>query len=217
MNQSFHLIKPYFIKHRLRIIIGLGCLMAVDFMQLYIPRVVKQAVDGLTVYRTDLKTLLRLALIILFLAVGIGCFRYVWRRCLIGLSIRVEEGLRNRLFSHLQTLSAAYYDRTPTGDLMARATNDIKQIRMATGMGLVAVTDAAVLGIAAIGFMAYINVQLTFFLLIPMPAIVLTAKFFGKKMHRRYQDVQAGFSTMTETVREFFAGIRMIKVHNRQP
>ncbi len=217
MNKSFHLIKPYFIKHRLRIIIGLSCLMAVDFMQLYIPRVVKQAVDGLTVYRADLTTLLRFALTILILAVGIGCLRYVWRRCLIGLSIRVEEGLRNRLFSHLQTLSAAYYDRTPTGDLMARATNDIKQVRMATGMGLVAVTDAAVLGVAAIGFMAYINVQLTLFLLIPMPAIVLTAKFFGKKMHRRYQGVQAGFSTMTETVREFFAGIRMIKVHNRQP
>jgi len=217
LNKSFHLIKPYFIKHRLRIIIGLSCLIAVDFMQLYIPRVVKQAVDGLTVYRVDLTTLLRFALIILFLALGIGCLRYVWRRCLIGLSIRVEEGLRNRLFSHLQTLSAAFYDRTPTGDLMARATNDIKQVRMATGMGLVAVTDAAVLGIAAIGFMAYINVQLTLFLLIPMPAIVLTAKFFGKKMHGRYQDVQAGFSTMTETVREFFAGIRMIKVHNRQP
>ncbi|MEA3232021.1 MAG: ABC transporter ATP-binding protein [Thermodesulfobacteriota bacterium] len=217
MNKSFHLIKPYFIKHRLRIIFGLSCLMAVDFMQLYIPRVVKQAVDGLTVYQADLTMLLRCALIILILAVGIGCLRYVWRRCLIGLSIRVEEGLRNRLFSHLQTLSASYYDRTPTGDLMARATNDIKQVRMATGMGLVAVTDATVLGVAAIGFMAYINVQLTFFLLIPMPAIVLTAKFFGKKMHRRYQDVQAGFSTMTETVREFFAGIRMIKVHNRQP
>jgi len=217
LNKSFYLIKPYFIKHRLRIIIGLSCLMAVDFMQLYIPRVVKQAVDGLTVYRSDLTTLLRFALTILILAVGIGCLRYVWRRCLIGLSIRVEEGLRNRLFSHLQTLSAAYYDRTPTGDLMARATNDIKQVRMATGMGLVAVTDSAVLGVAAIGFMAYINVQLTLFLLIPMPAIVLTAKFFGKKMHRRYQGVQAGFSTMTETVREFFAGIRMIKVHNRQP
>jgi len=216
LNQSFHLIKPYFSKYRLRIILGLGCLIAVDFMQLYIPRVVKQAVDGLTLYRTDLPTLLQLALIILFLAVGIGCLRYVWRRCLIGLAIRVEEGLRNRLFIHLQALSAAYYDRTPTGDLMARATNDIKQIRMATGMGLVAVTDAVVLGIAAIGFMAYINVQLTLFLLIPMPAIVLTTKFFGKKIHRRSQDVQAGFSTMTETVRELFAGIRMIKVHNRQ-
>ncbi len=216
MNDSFQLIKPYFVKYRIRILIGMACLIAVDLMQLYIPRVVKQAVDGLTVYRANQASLLRQALIIVLLAICIGGFRYLWRHCLIGLAIRVEEGLRNRLFSHLQTLSAAFYDRTATGDLMARATNDIKQIRMATGMGLVAVIDAVVLGTASIGFMVYINVRLTFFLLIPMPAIVLTARFFGKKMHRRYQDVQAGFSTMTETAREFFAGIRMVKVYNRQ-
>lgn len=217
MNQSFHLIKPYLIKHRFRILIGLTCLIAVDFMQLYIPRLVKQAVDGLTVFRTNTTELFQLALIIIGLAVGIACLRYVWRRCLIGLSMYVEEGLRNRLFGHLHTLSAAYYNRTPTGDLMARATNDIKQIRMATGMGLVAITDAVVLGIAAIGFMAYIDVRLTLYLLIPMPGIVLTTRLFGKKMHRRYQEVQAGFSTMTETVREFFSGIRVIKINNRQP
>lgn len=216
MNPSFHLIKPYFSTHRFRIIIGMGCLVAVDLMQLYIPRVVKQAVDGLAVYQADPRSLLKQALVIVMLAIGIGGLRYVWRSCLIGLAVRVEEGLRNRLFMHLQTLSAAYYDQTPTGDLMARATNDIKQIRMATGMGLVAITDAVVLGTAAIGFMAYINVRLTLLLLIPMPAIVFTARFFGKKMHRRFKDVQAGFSTMTETVREFFSGIRMIKVYNRQ-
>lgn len=191
--------------------------MAVDFMQLYIPRLVKEAVDGLTVFRMDTHQLLRLALAISGIAVGIAGLRYVWRRCLIGLAIYVEEGLRNRLFGHLHTLSAAYYNQTPTGDLMARATNDIKQIRMATGMGLVAITDALVLGVAAIGFMAYIDVRLTLYLLIPMPGIVLTTRFFGKKMHYRYQEVQAGFSTMTESVREFFTGIRMIKINNRQP
>ncbi len=216
MNDSFQLIKPYFINHRIRILIGMACLIAVDLMQLYIPRVVKQAVDGLTVYQANPASLIRQALVIVMLAIAIGGLRYLWRRCLIGLAIRVEEGLRNRLFTHLQTLSAAFYDRTATGDLMARATNDIKQIRMATGMGLVAVIDAVVLGTASIGFMVYINVRLTLFLLIPMPAIVLTARFFGKKMHRRYQDVQAGFSTMTEIAREFFSGIRMVKVYNRQ-
>ena len=216
MNPSFHLIKPYFVRSRFRILFGMTCLMAVDFMQLYIPRVVKTAIDGLTVFRADPALLLKQAEIIVLLAIGIGALRYLWRLCLIGLAIRIEEGLRNRLFLHLQTLSAAYFDRTSTGDLMARATNDIKQIRMSIGMGLVAVTDAVVLGTAAIGFMAYINLRLTLFLLIPMPAIVFTARFFGKKMHRRYRDVQAGFSTMTETAREFFAGIRMVKVYNRQ-
>jgi ATP-binding cassette subfamily B protein len=128
----------------------------------------------------------------------------------------VEEGLRNRLFDHIQTLSASYFDKVKTGDLMAHATNDIQHIRMATGMGLVALTDAVVLGTAAIGFMAYINIKLTVFVLIPMPIIVFGTRFFSKKMHRLYGDVQASFSDLTEVVRERFAGIRIIKAYNRE-
>jgi ATP-binding cassette subfamily B protein len=149
------------------------------------------------------------------IAVLISAFRYVWRRCLLGTSRRVEEGLRNRLFAHIQTLSASYFDRTQTGDLMAHATNDIQQIRMATGMGMVALNDAIVLGTAAIGFMLYINVTLTLLVLIPMPLITISTRFFSKKMHHRYQSVQATFSNLTEVIRERFAGIRIIKAHNR--
>jgi ATP-binding cassette subfamily B protein len=149
------------------------------------------------------------------IAVLISAFRYVWRRCLLGTSRRVEEGLRNRLFAHIQTLSASYFDRTQTGDLMAHATNDIQQIRMATGMGMVALNDAIVLGTAAIGFMLYINVTLTLFVLIPMPLITISTRFFSKKMHHRYESVQATFSNLTEVIRERFAGIRIIKAHNR--
>jgi len=122
--------------------------------------------------------------------------------------------LRNKLFTHLQSLPASYFDGVKTGDLMAHATNDIQQIRMATGMGMVALNDAIVLGLAAIGFMAYINIELTAFVLIPMPLIVVSARFFSKKMHRRYQSVQAAFSDLTEIIRERFAGIRIIKAHH---
>ena len=151
------------------------------------------------------------------MALLIGAFRYVWRRCLLGSARRLEETLRNRLFSHLQTLSAAYFDRTKTGDLMAHATNDITQVRMAAGMGLVALNDAVVLGAAAIGFMLYIHVTLTLFVLIPMPLIVVLARILGRRMHRRYQAVQASFSDLTEAVRERLAGMRMIKAHNAEP
>ena len=89
-------------------------------------------------------------------------------------------------------------------------------IRMATGMGLVALTDALVLGTAAIGFMAYINIRLTLLVLIPAPLIVLTARVFSKRMHRRYQAVQASVSDLTEVVREQFAGIRIIKAYSRE-
>ena len=204
--KSLYLIKPYLKERRLIIVIGLVCLMTVDFLQLFIPRVIKWAIDDLTDYRIDLPSLLIYALYIVGIAVLIGIFRYIWRRCLLGTSRRVEEGLRNKLFAHIQTLSASYFVKTKTGDLMAHATNDIQHVRMATGMGMVALTDAVVLGTAAIGFMAYINVKLTLFVLIPMPMIVFGARFFSKKMHRSYGEVQGSFSDLTEIVRERFAG-----------
>ncbi len=214
--KSLYLIKPYLKERRILIVIGLVCLITVDFLQLFIPRVIKWAIDDLTDYRTDIPSLLIYALYIVGIAVLIGIFRYIWRRCLLGTSRRVEEGLRNKLFAHIQTLSASYFVKTKTGDLMAHATNDIQHVRMATGMGMVALTDAVVLGTAAIGFMAYINVKLTFFVLIPMPMIVFGARFFSKKMHRYYGEVQGAFSDLTESVRERFAGIRIIKAYNRQ-
>jgi len=210
------IIKPYFAEHRFKILVGLLSLIVVDVLQLVIPRIIKWAVDDLTAMKVEALGLGMYAGAVAVIAVLIGVFRYVWRLCLLGTSRRVEEGLRNRLFSHLQTLSSAYFDRTRTGDLMAHATNDIQQIRMATGMGLVALNDAVVMGAAAIGFMACINLTLTGLVLIPMPLIAVCARFFSRKMHRRYQAVQASFSDLTEAVRERFAGIRLIKAHNRQ-
>ncbi len=216
MFGSIRLIQPYFIEKRRTIFWGIACLIIVDFLQLFIPRVIKWAVDDLTSYRISLTSLGLYALYILLLGLLIGIFRFFWRHCLIGTSRRVEEGLRNKLFFHLQTLSASYFDRVKTGDVMAHATNDIQHIRMATGMGLVALTDAVVLGTAAIGFMLYINVRLTLFVLIPMPLIIFGTRIFSRKMHRRYQTVQASFADLTEVVREAFAGIRIIKAYNRQ-
>jgi ATP-binding cassette subfamily B protein len=213
--KSSALIKSYFKENRRKIAIGLFSLIIVDVLQLFIPRIIKWTVDGLTALQIDLRQLLIYAIYMAVIAVLIGAFRYVWRRCLLGASRRVEEGLRNRLFAHIQTLSASYFDRTQTGDLMAHATNDIQQVRMATGMGMVALNDAIVLGAAAIGFMLYINVTLTLFVLIPMPLITICTRFFSKKMHHRYQGVQATFSDLTEVIRERFAGIRIIKAHNR--
>jgi ATP-binding cassette subfamily B multidrug efflux pump len=212
--KSYRLVKQYFKENRLIVIAGIICLMAVDTLQLFIPRIIKKAVDDLASFYIDGGRLLGYALSIVFIAVCIAFLRYAWRHCLIGTSRRIEEGLRNQLFTHIQILSPAYFDKKSTGDLMAHATNDLNHIRMATGMGLVALTDAIFLGTAAIGFMAYINIELTLYALIPMPVIVLCARYFSRKMHKRYQSVQAAFADMTEMVRERFAGIRIVKAYS---
>lgn len=210
------LIKPYFIENRVLIFFGLVCLIIVDLLQLFIPRILKWAIDDLTALQIDSKGLFFYSAWMVAIALMIGIFRYFWRRCLLGTSRRVEEGLRNTFFSHIQILSASYFDKTKTGDLMAHATNDIQQIRMATGMGMVALNDSIVLGMASIGFMAYINLKLTLLVLIPMPLIVMGTLFFSKKMHQRYLKVQGAFSDLTEVVREQFEGIRIVKAYNLQ-
>ena len=210
------LIKPYFTENRYAIAAGLLCLIAVDFLQLIIPRIIKKAVDDITAFQADTKKLVIYSLYIIAIALLMAFFRYLWRKYLIGASRVVEEGLRNRLFAHIQTLSSSYFDKTKTGDLMAHATNDIQHVRMAIGMGIVALTDAVVLGSAAIGFMAYINTTLTLFALIPMPLIIFGTRFFSKKMHRLYKASQESFSELTEAVREQFAGIQVIKAYSRE-
>lgn len=213
---SFHLIKPYFAERRWLIIFGIMCLMAVDLLQLFIPRIIKWAVDDLTVLNIGMSRLAIYAGYIILIAASMGILRFFWRRILIGTSRVVEERLRNRLFDHIQTLSAPYFDRTRTGDLMAHATNDINNIRMAVGMGVVALNDAVFMGSAAIGFMLYIDPTLTALALIPMPALVISARYFGRRMHRLYTRVQATFSEMTEMIRESFAGVRTVRAYNRE-
>jgi ATP-binding cassette subfamily B multidrug efflux pump len=214
--KSYRILKSYFVEKRAVILLGLFSLFVVDILQLFIPRVIKWAVDDLAICCVTATKLLQYAFYIVGIALLIGIFRFVWRRCLIGTSRRVEEGIRNRLFSHIQTLSSSYFDETKTGELMAHATNDILHIRMAVGMGMVALTDAVVLSVAAIGFMLYINVTLTVFALLPMPIIVVLARVLSRRMHRLYREVQASFAELTEVVRERFDGIRVVKAYNRE-
>ncbi|OQX62797.1 MAG: multidrug ABC transporter permease [Desulfococcus sp. 4484_241] len=206
----------YFIDNAPVILAGFLSLVIVDILQLLIPRIVKRAVDDLSLMSIEPYGLLRYVFLLLVMGTAIAAFRYIWRRCLIGASRNIEKELRTRLVSHIHRLDTACFDSTSTGDLMARATNDINNIRMATGLGLVALTDAIFLGTAAIGFMAYINVRLTLYSLLPMPLIVVFTKIFSRRMHRTYLSVQAAFSDMTETTREKFAGIRVIKAFGRE-
>lgn len=215
--RSLYLIKPYFMRRRYLIFIGILCLMAVDTLQLFIPRIIKYAVDDLSAMQVDALRLGRYAAEIVCIAILMALLRFCWRRLLIGTARIVEEGLRNRLFDHIQRLSAPYFDRKKTGDLMAHATNDINNVRMAVGMGVVALTDGVFLGSAAIGFMAYIDVRLTALAMIPMPVIIIFTRIFGRKMHRLYTRVQSRFSDLTEVVRESFSGIRIVKAYNREP
>ena len=211
--RSFKTLQNDFIENRWRILIGLIALLIVDVLQLFIPRVVKYAIDDLTSGAVSHFRLLVYGLEVLLLALGIGSLRYVWRYFLLGAARRIEKALRDRLFAHLQTLSFSYFSHTKVGNLMAHATNDIEAVRMAMSMGVVFLVDTIILGVLTVFFMIYIHPRLTLFAVLPMPLITLITLLSSRAIHRRFEMVQKGFASLTEGVREAIAGIRVIKAY----
>jgi ATP-binding cassette subfamily B protein len=214
--KNFLPLKEYFVRNRWALAAGLLSLLAVDFLQLLIPMIIKRAIDALTLGKATSAELLQFGGMIMAIAFAMASLRYVWRHCLFGLSRKIEEGIRNRLYEHLQTLSVSFYHRTKTGDLMARAINDINAVRMATGMGLVALTDGLVLGLSAIGFMLYIDPSLTLISILPAPILIFFTRILTRRMSSGYEKVQGTFSDLTERAREAFAGIRVVKAYARE-
>ncbi len=213
---AYRIIFSYLRQGLIPLIVGTTLLLSVDFLQLFIPRFIKGAVDELTAKGTLAPQITRYCLLILATAFLIFILRMIWRRLIFGLARRIEEALRNRLFSHLVTLSQSYYHRTSIGDLMAHATNDMEAVRMALGMGLVSLVDSVVLGSAAIAFMAYINLKLTLISLWPMPLGALMTQRLTLQLHQRFERVQATFSQIMEKVRESLVGIMVVKAYTLQ-
>ena len=216
MNNSWQAVRlmfPFFRQYRLQLIIGFLSLLAVNGLQLVIPRIIKHAVDSLQNAEATQASLLQYGILIFGLAVGIAVFRFGWRYLILGFSRHLEKDLRNWLFSHLLTLDRIFFQRKTTGEIMALSTNDLAAVQLAGGMGLVAFADALVLSLAAFSFMAYIHPGLTLIAIVPMPLLVLLTRFLSGRLHRYFRKVQEQFSKLTEFARTSINSIRMIKAY----
>jgi ATP-binding cassette subfamily B protein len=211
--QAVRLVLPFFRQYRLQLSIGFLSLFAVNGLQLTIPRVIKHAVDSLQRAEISHEVLLQFGLIIFSLALCIAVFRFGWRYMILGFSRHLEKDFRNWLFSHLLTLDRIFFQRRTTGEIMALATNDLAAVQLAGGMGLVAFTDALVLSVAALSFMAYIHPGLTLIAIAPMPILALITRFLSARLHRYFRKVQEQFSKLTEFARISINSIRMIKAY----
>ena len=214
--RSVRLIAPYFRRHWPRLACGFLSLMLVDLLQLFIPRIIKWAVDALQKGQATRWMLLKYGLYILAIALVIAVFRFVWRQLILGFSRILEIGLRNRMFSHLLILDRAFFQRTTTGEVMALATNDLSSVQLASGMGVVALVDAVFMGLAAVGFMLYIHPSLTLIAICPMPVLAILTRVLSSRLHHRFKRVQEQFSTMTEFVRSTLVSIRLVKAYNQE-
>ncbi len=197
-------------RYRGRIAAGFSCVLLTNLFLLATPRVTGYAVDSLKDSLTREK-LAYYALVVIGLAVCEGIFRFSMRRLIIGVSRDIEYELRNDLFHHLETLPASFYQTNKTGDLMSRATNDLSNVRMLLGPGIMYTANTVVVTAFAVVLMLRIDWHLTLLALLPLPVVSVSVRHFGKKIHDLTEQSQAKLADLSARVQESMAGIRVVK------
>src|SRR5207248_966595 len=215
LPKSLRPLFPYLKKYRTSYIVGTICVFCNNGVWILFPLVLRRAVDDLRMGVTHQK-LLTYSLALVAVAFAKGIFQFLTRWVLIGISREIEFDLRNDLFTHLERLSHSYYQRTRTGDIMARATNDLNAVRMLLGPAIMYTANTLVFTAGALFFMLRISPRLTLFASLPMPLVSIVVQYFGRRIHERFEQIQASFSDISARAQENFSGARVIRAYAQE-
>ncbi len=203
---------PYLKRHRLGLLLGGLCVLFNNGIWILFPQVLRRAVNGLNAGITRQK-LITYSLLIVAIALSKGIFQFLTRYVVIGISRDIEFDLRNDLFAHLERLSYSYYQRNRTGDIMARATNDLNAVRMLLGPAIMYSANTLVFTAGALAFMLAISPRLTLIAFLPLPIASIVIQRFGRRIHQRFERIQAMFSDISARAQENFSGARVIRAY----
>jgi ATP-binding cassette subfamily B protein len=213
--QRLRYLWPYLRPHRRKLVLGLAAIVVSVLLSLASPLLVGSAIDAVRHGATFLALFGYCCLIAGFSAFQ-GLFSYLQRMVLVGMSRDVEYDLRNVYFRALETQPPSFFQERPTGDLMARATNDMQAVRMLCGPAVMYLTNTILVGAGALFFMTRINVLLMLIALAPMPLVVLSTTLIGGKIHGLFTSVQGKFSDITAKVQENLSGVRVVRAYARE-
>ena len=203
---------PYLKRHRLGLFLGGLCVLFNNGIWILFPQVIRRAINGLNAGVTRQK-LVTYSLLIVAIALTKGLFQFLTRYVVIGISRDIEFDLRNDLFSHLESLSYSYYQRNRTGDIMARATNDLNAVRQLLGPAIMYSANTLVFTAGALAFMLAISPKLTLIAFLPLPVASIVIQYFGRRIHERFERIQAMFSDISARAQENFSGARVIRAY----
>ena len=206
---------PYLWKYRRGMALGMGSLLMTDLTKAALPLAIRAGIDSL-MKGFRLSLVFEFAALIVLLSFVRGIFQYWMRVILIGISRDIEYDLRNDLFSHIITLSQDFYGKYRTGDIMARATNDLNAVRMMLGPGIMYFTETFFTALFLIAVMGYVDWRLTLFCLIPAPLISVAVILFGRRIHDRFEIIQKMFSDISSRVQENLSGVRVIRAYAQE-
>lgn len=215
MRSAFTTLWPYLRRYRRGLSLGFGCLLGKVVFASINPLLVRNGFDALLTNQ-NLSGLWVFAVLIILFGLARGVLQYLMRLILVGISRDVEFDIRNDIFSHLLRLSPAFYQTMRTGDLMARATNDLNQVRMMLGPGVMYWAETFLTTLFAIAVMATVDWQLTLIALIPAPLVSLAVVYFGQKIHKRFELIQAQFSDISSRVQENLNGVRIVRAYAQE-
>jgi ATP-binding cassette subfamily B multidrug efflux pump len=213
MWKSLATVRKYLWRYRWGMLLGAVCLVLKDLAQAGQPLMIRNAIDALS---RPGGLFVRFALYLVGLALLKGVFQFWMRVIIIGISRDIEYDLRNDLFRHLASLAPDYYGRTRTGDIMARATNDLNAVRQMLGPGMMYCFETGLTFALAIGIMISVDWRLAIPAILPAPAVSLAVIFFGRAIHTRFERIQEMFSDISSRVQENLSGVRMIRAFGQE-
>jgi ATP-binding cassette, subfamily B, multidrug efflux pump len=216
LPKSLRPLYPYLKKYRRGFLVGTVCVLLLNGIAVQSPQVIRLALDYLEKGGRSVGKLGFYALLMVALALGKGVFQYLTRWIVIGISRDIEFDLRNDLFYHLEQLSYPYYQRTRTGDIMARATNDLNAVRMLLGPAIMYSANTLVFTAGALIYMMKISPKLTLYTFLPLPIASIVIQYFGRQIHERFEKIQAMFSDISARAQENFSAARVIRAYAQE-
>ena len=213
--KNLRTLLKYFARYKKKLFLGFIFILLSNAGTVYVPLLLKDAVNTLQHNATEAQ-LLRYALFIIGASLFAGIFRFLIRETIIVVSREIEYDLRRDFWSHIQRLPLRFFQNNSTGNIMAHATNDINAVRMFLGPAVMYSIDTMTRLLIVLVILLMLNAELTLYSLIPLPFLSLLIYKVGKKIHEKFTIIQEKFSQLTTMVQESFSGIRVIKSYVRE-
>ncbi|MCL6493418.1 MAG: ABC transporter ATP-binding protein/permease [Ignavibacterium sp.] len=213
--KNLRTLKKYFLKYQKKLFLGFIFILFSNAGTVYVPILMKDAINQLQ-QNTTTHTLLFYATLIVLSSLVAGIFRFLIRQTIIVVSREIEFDLRNDFWSHIQKLPLRYFQNNSTGNIMSHATNDINAVRNFIGPAVMYSIDTGIRLLIVVAIMLSLDWQLTLFALVPLPVLSYGVYRIMKLIHEKYTKIQEAFSVLTTVAQENFSGIRVIKSYVRE-